>query len=182
MLVTGEPGVGKSRLVDELAERHRDSTVVVGSRAFELGMTTSLALWVEAFDGCLARRPLPRCAACAELPARSRAGAPLGPAGAADRAAEPDREPDRERLLDALTELLDNVSGGGPVIVVLDDVHHADVSSWHALYHIASRLPDRPVLVLVTARAADLARHPAATQVLWDWSKTMSSPGSGCSR
>ena len=81
-------------------------------------------------------------------------------------AAEPDREPDRERLLDALTELLDNVSGGGPVIVVLDDVHHADVSSWHALYHIARRLPDRPVLVLATARAADLARHPAATQVL----------------
>ena len=49
VLVTGEPGIGKSHLVDELAKRHRDSAVVIGSRAFELGMTWSLALWVEAF-------------------------------------------------------------------------------------------------------------------------------------
>jgi predicted ATPase len=53
--VTGEPGIGKSRLVNELAERQRDSAVVVGSRAFELGMTYSLALWVEAFESCSAR-------------------------------------------------------------------------------------------------------------------------------
>ena len=57
VLVTGEPGVGKSRLVNELAERHRDSTVVVGSRAFELGMTYSLALWVEAFERLLGSAP-----------------------------------------------------------------------------------------------------------------------------
>jgi len=49
VLVTGEPGIGKSRLVNELAERQRGFAVVVGSRAFELGMTYSLALWVEAF-------------------------------------------------------------------------------------------------------------------------------------
>src|SRR5215470_3070134 len=49
VLVTGEPGIGKSRLVNELAERQRDSAIVVGSRAFELGMTYSLALWIEAF-------------------------------------------------------------------------------------------------------------------------------------
>ena len=64
-------------------------------------------------------------------------------------------------MLRALTELLDNVSADSPVIVVLDDVHNADVSSWQVLYHMARRLPDRPVLVLATARTADLARHPA---------------------
>ena len=52
------------------------------------------------------------------------------------------------------------------MIVVLDDVHNADVSSWQVLYHMACRLPDRPVLVLATARTADLARHPVAGQVL----------------
>src|SRR5262249_4986361 len=33
-------------------------------------------------------------------------------------------------------------------------------------YHLARRLPDRPVLVLATARTADVARHPIAGQVL----------------
>jgi hypothetical protein len=57
VLVTGEPGIGKSRLVNELAERQRDSAVLVGSRAFELGMTYSLALWVEAFERLLSSAP-----------------------------------------------------------------------------------------------------------------------------
>src|SRR5262249_25519814 len=57
VLVTGEPGIGKSRLVNELAERQRDAAIVVGSRAFELGMTYSLALWVEAFERLLSSAP-----------------------------------------------------------------------------------------------------------------------------
>src|SRR5262249_34743581 len=57
VLVTGEPGIGKSRLVNELAERQRDSAVVVGSRAIELGMTYSLAPWVEAFERLLSSAP-----------------------------------------------------------------------------------------------------------------------------
>jgi DNA-binding CsgD family transcriptional regulator/tetratricopeptide (TPR) repeat protein len=175
VLVTGEPGIGKSRLVSELAERHRDSAVIVGSRAFELGMTYSLALWVEAFERLLGSAPTAevrrlcgssvRDLALVLLSARRALGsAPGRPDGEPDH--EPVREPDPERLLRALTELLGNVSAGGPVIVVLDDVHSADVSSWQALYHMARRLPDRRVLVLATARTADLARHPVAGQVL----------------
>jgi DNA-binding CsgD family transcriptional regulator len=175
VLVTGEPGIGKSRLVNELAERRRDSAVVVGSRAFELGMTYSLALWVEAFERLLGsvptaevRRLCGRSARDLALVLRSARRA-LGSApgkSSTEPDHEPDREPDPDRLLRALTELLGNVSADGPVIVVLDDVHNADASSWQALYHIARRLPDRPVLVLATARTADLARHPVAGQVL----------------
>jgi DNA-binding CsgD family transcriptional regulator len=175
VLVTGEPGVGKSRLVSELAERHRGSAVVVGSRAFELGMTYSLALWVEAFERLLDSVPLAEvrrlCGSSVRdlaLVLRSARRALGGATGQENPEPFPesDRDPDPERLLRALTELIDNVSTGSPVIVVLDDVHNADASSWQALYHIARRLPGRPVLVLATARTADLARHPVATQVL----------------
>ncbi|HJY61027.1 MAG TPA: ATP-binding protein, partial [Streptosporangiaceae bacterium] len=174
VLVTGEPGIGKSRLVNELAERHRGSAVV-GSRAFELGMTYSLALWVEAFERLLSSAPAAEvrrlCGSSVRdlaLVLRSaRRALDSGP-GTPDPEPghEPGREPDPERLLRALTELLDNLSADSPVIVVLDDVHNADASSWQALYHMARRLPDRPVLVLATARTADLARHPVAGQVL----------------
>jgi DNA-binding CsgD family transcriptional regulator len=175
VLVTGEPGIGKSRLVNELAERQGDSAVVVGSRAFELGMTYSLALWVEAFERLLGSAPTAevrrlcgssvRDLALVLRSARRALGSGPGkPDPELDH--EPDREPDPERLLRALTELLDNLSADSPVIVVLDDAHNADASSWQALYHMARRLPDRPVLVLATARTADLARHAVAGQVL----------------
>jgi DNA-binding CsgD family transcriptional regulator len=171
VLVTGEPGVGKSRLVNDLADRHRDSTVVVGSRAFELGMTYSLALWVEAFERLLGSAPAAEVRRLCGSSLRDLAlvlGSARRALATAGGKPDPgsDSEPDTERLLRALTELLDNVCAGGPVVVVLDDVHNADASSWQALYHIARRLPDRPVLVLATARTADLARHPAAGQVL----------------
>ena len=171
VLVTGEPGIGKSRLVNELAERQRDFAVVVGSRAFELGMTYSLALWVEAFERLLGSAPTAEvrrlCGASVHdlaLVLRSARRA-LG-SGQGQPDPEPDHEPDPEWLLRAMTELLDNLSADSPVIVVLDDVHNADASSWQALYHMARRLPDRPVLVLATARIADLARHAVAGQVL----------------
>src|SRR5215471_13804154 len=175
VLVTGEPGIGKSRLVSELAERQRDSAVVVGSRAFEWGMTYSLALWVEAFERLLSSAPTDevrrlcgssvRDLALVLRSARRALGrSPGRPDPELDH--EPGREPDPERLLRALTELLDNLSTDSPVIIVLDDVHNADASSWQALYHMARQLPDRPVLVLATARIADLARHAVAGQVL----------------
>jgi DNA-binding CsgD family transcriptional regulator len=175
VLVTGEPGIGKSRLVNDVAERQRDAAVVVGSRGFELGMTYSLALWLEAFERLFTSASTAeirrlcgsslRDLALVLRPARRALGS--GP-GKPDP--EPDHEaghePDPEWLLRALTELLGNLSADGPVIVVLDDIHNADASSWQALYHLARRLPDRPVLVLATARAPDLARHPIAGQVL----------------
>jgi DNA-binding CsgD family transcriptional regulator len=175
VLVTGEPGIGKSRLVNELAERQRDRAAVVGSRAFELGMTYSLALWVEAFERLLNSAPTAevrrlcgssvRDLALVLRSARRALGSdPAKPKPELDYG--PGREPDPERLLRALTELLDNLSADSPVIVVLDDVHNADASSWQALYHMARRLPDRPVLVLATARIADLAGHAVAGQVL----------------
>jgi DNA-binding CsgD family transcriptional regulator/tetratricopeptide (TPR) repeat protein len=175
VLVTGEPGIGKSRLVNEFAERQRDSAVVVGSRALELGMTYSLALWVEAFERLLNSAPTAevrrlcgssvRDLALVLRSARRALGSGPAPSGA-ELGHEPGREPDPERLLRALTELLDNLSADSPVIVVLDDVHNADASSWQALYHIARWLPGRPVLVLATARTADIDRHPVAGQVL----------------
>jgi len=171
VLVTGEPGIGKSRLVNELAERQRDLALVVGSRAFELGMTYSLALWVEAFERLLGSAPTAEvrrlCGSSVRDLALVLRSARRALGGGQDRPdPELDHEPDPEWLLRAMTELLDNLSADSPVVVVLDDVHNADASSWQALYHMARQLPDRPVLVLATARIADLAQHAVAGQVL----------------
>ena len=47
VLLVGEPGVGKTRLVRELLARHRDDAIALTARAYPLGTTSSLGLWVE---------------------------------------------------------------------------------------------------------------------------------------
>jgi putative transposase of IS4/5 family DUF4096/AAA ATPase-like protein len=50
--------------------------------------------------------------------------------------------------------------------LLLDDVHLADASSWEALSYLARSLTDARVLVVATARPAELAAQPVGTEVL----------------
>ncbi|HEY2691896.1 MAG TPA: hypothetical protein VGJ50_25910 [Streptosporangiaceae bacterium] len=87
----------------------------------------SLALWVEAFERLLDSVPLAEvrrlCGSSARdlaLVLRSARRALGGPPGLEDPEPRPEsgRDPDPERLLRALTELIDNVTAGSPLIVV----------------------------------------------------------------
>ncbi len=51
VLMLGEAGVGKTRLASELVDRHRDQRhFALSARAYPLGATASLGLWVEALE------------------------------------------------------------------------------------------------------------------------------------
>ena len=84
------------------------------------------------------------------------------------RGAAPDREPPRPRLLEGLAVLLANLAEQAPVVVVLDDVHLADASSWDALHYLAGSLSTERILVVASARPGELAEHPVAQRVLLD--------------
>ena len=53
VLLVGEAGVGKTRLASEFVSRHQAAVVALSARAYPLGATASLGLWVEALE----RRP-----------------------------------------------------------------------------------------------------------------------------
>src|SRR5581483_4568649 len=78
----------------------------------------------------------------------------------------PVAEPSRVRLLGGLAHVLGGLAAGGPVVVVLDDVHLADGSSWEALGHLARHLAAARLLLVLAARPAELAGHTTATQTL----------------
>jgi len=163
VLVEGDPGVGKTRLVEELAARRR-RFVVLSARAYPLGTTSSFGLWVEALEGHL--RGLP-----AEEITRLCGGflddlAEILRSVAAARGAAPDHAPPRLRVLDGLAVVLANMARQTPVVTLLDDVHLADDSSWQALGYLAHNLADARILVLAAARPVELAARPAATDVL----------------
>jgi class 3 adenylate cyclase/DNA-binding CsgD family transcriptional regulator len=164
VLLVGEGGIGKTRLAGELVARHAGEVIALSARAYPLGATASLGLWVEALERHLrALDPEEVSALCgAEGPDL----AALLPSVAAPGVARPPAEPARIRLLGALANLLARLAASGPLVVVLDDVHLADGSSWEALNYLARNLAWSPVLFVLAARPEELAAQAMASEML----------------
>ncbi|WP_054812381.1 AfsR/SARP family transcriptional regulator [Nocardia arizonensis] len=141
-LITGEPGIGKTRLVEEVASRAhaRGFAVAVGRCAATEG-APAFWPWVT----ILARLE----DAVAALPAEIRAELP-----GVDSATANDPEGARFRTYEAAARAL--TAGGRPVLVVLDDLHWADRSSLRLLAHLAHSVSEGELAVIGTAR-----EHPA---------------------
>lgn len=164
VLLLGEPGVGKTRLAGEILARHRATVLGLSARAHPLGGTTSFGLWAEALEGHLrALDPAQVSNLCGGFV--DDLGALLRSAAAA-RGTAPPGEPPRARLLEGLALLVDRLARTSPIVLLLDDVHVADASSWDALHYLARNLATAPVLVLATARPVELAAQPDAYHIV----------------
>jgi DNA-binding SARP family transcriptional activator len=144
-LVHGEAGIGKTRLVSELAESAaRDGAwVVTGAAADVPGLL--LAPWIEV-SGALAR-------ALGELPDAPwvTSLAPLLPAHLPAHGSEP---PDlaQARLSEAVVALLDECCGRASVLMVIEDLHAADEASLALLAYVARRITSSRLLLIGTRR------------------------------
>jgi DNA-binding NarL/FixJ family response regulator len=166
VLLSGEPGVGKTRLADEAVARLPGPVTFLEARARRLGATASFGLWVDALERHL--RTLPREEISALCGGSVDDLASLLRSVAEVRGRAPEFEPPRPRLLGSLGGLLADLARPHPVALVLNDVHLADPSSWEALSHLADQFSDAPILVLATARGGELAEAPTALRTILD--------------
>jgi class 3 adenylate cyclase len=171
VLVSGEPGIGKTRLVTELVRHAHDAgtTVLWGRCDEELGAP------FEPFAEAL--RHYASCVPADQL--RAELG-PLGgeltrmlpdlparvPGLAAPVTGDPETE--RHRLFEAVTDFVAEMSHNDPVILVLDDVHWADKPSLLLLRHVLRSGAPMRLLVLATYRDTDLDRTHPLSEVLAD--------------
>lgn len=168
VVVTGEGGIGKTRLVTELARRadNTGARVAVGA-GVDVGDPAPLALWQE-----LAREMVHLVApppASAHWPAELGRLAPdlanaLGRADVPAPVAAPELE--RLRVFDAVLRLVEWAASGRPVLLVAEDVHRADRASMALCTHIGRRLGALPVLFVLTRR--DRPARPEADALLAD--------------
>jgi len=165
VLLTAEAGVGKTRLAAELAARHGEDVVTLSARAHPMGETAAFGLWAEALDGYLrSLEPRDVSRLCGGL-LDDLAG--LLRSVAAVRGSVPDRPAPRTSLLEGIAVVINNLSRARPVLVLLDDMHQSDASSWETLDYLARGLEAEPVLVVMGARPAELSGQQVAVRALF---------------
>ena len=163
VLVTGDPGLGKSRLCAEVISRH-DEVIALKARGHPMGETTAFGLWAEALDAYL--RHLDAADIAAVCGGYLEDLASLLRSVAAVRGGPPAEPPSRQGLLAGITVVLDNLSRSAPVVLVLDDLHDADGSSLDCISYLAHNLAEAPILVVLAARPSELSAHPVANRIL----------------
>jgi DNA-binding SARP family transcriptional activator/tetratricopeptide (TPR) repeat protein len=151
-IVSGAAGVGKSRLVDELAARTGPDALVVRGVAAEVEGSPPLAPWSEALDAMASAiaSPPPSVtwpADLARLSVRIQQSWECLPAPAA---ATPELE--RIRLFDAVAECLRWAAASRPLLVILEDVHLLDATSAALAAHVGRRLTNAAALLVLTRR------------------------------
>jgi DNA-binding NarL/FixJ family response regulator len=160
LVVSGEPGIGKTRLLGQLAERaaERRHPVFVG-RGAELESELPFAIWVDALDdhvSTLGERKLEALIGdrVGELARVLPSAAPAGAGGLQD---------ERFHAYRAVRALLQRMAMGHPVVLMLDDVHWADDPSLELIAHLLRRPPPAPVLIALAFRAGQIPNSLLAT-------------------
>ena len=161
VLVTGEAGVGKSRLLEE-ARRGFESagaTVLVGA-CIPLGDELPFGPVAEALRPLVAALGPDRLMALAG-PHRQ-ALARLIPELATTSERLPGEPPSGAwRLYEAVRTVLTSMARERPIVLVIEDLHWADASTRALLQYLLGTLGDSPILVVATYRRDELsAQHP----------------------
>ena len=170
VMLVGEPGIGKTRTAEELAElARREGMRVLSGRCYEGEWAPPYGPFVEAIEAYgravtpeQLRRDLGHGAPpLARLVPSLRERLP----GIAEPAPLPADE-ERFRLLDAVSQLLIAASERAPILLVLDDLHWADRDTIAMLRHVARAVPRHRMLVLGLYRDVELDRQHALADAL----------------
>jgi DNA-binding SARP family transcriptional activator len=169
-LVSGEPGIGKSRLVDEAVAHARDRGVrVLRGRCWEAGGAPGYWPWVQLL------RAYARGVEIEELRAR------LGPHASELGELLPDlhelledvprpllRDPEARRfqLFDGVASVLREIGAERGLLVVLDDVHAADTPSLLLLQFLARTVSDARMVVIAAYRDTETGTGKALDRAL----------------
>jgi DNA-binding winged helix-turn-helix (wHTH) protein len=162
--VCGEPGIGKTTIVEQFLSGLAEPCLIGQGRCSErlAGAEPHLPV-LEALDEF--------CAQDRTLASLLRRLAPTWYVHVAPRFEDgslqsqlPEHLPSgsADRLMRELTVFLEEISRTRPVVMFVDDLHWADVSTVDLVAHLATRLPRMRVMLVITYRANEIAalNHP----------------------
>ena len=171
LLISGESGIGKSRIADELATSAKAKGFhVAWGRCWEAGGAPAYWPWAQSLRtiaGQLGNETVraslgPSAGDMAQLLRDVDTGEPT----ASSESLDPDEA--RFRLFDATATFLRKAAATVPLMLVIDDLQAADMPSLVLLRFVAGALTDERILVVGTYREAEVAAGPALAATFAD--------------
>lgn len=160
VLLSGDAGIGKTRLLRELAIRAADDghRVLVG-HCLDLG------------DSAIPFQPFAEVLAALDDPSRKALSDALPPLGPLMWGAANGTGVDRGELFASVVAALELLASSQPVLVLVEDAHWADTSTRHLIRYVLSQRYDGAVRFVISYRSDDLhRRHPLRADVA-EWSR-----------
>ncbi len=173
--LSGEPGVGKTRLADEGIRRAEGKAFrILRGRGHQDEQPVPYSVWVQVVRDWVRDAPPPLlykiCAGCGPELARlaPEVGERLGLAGS-----PPSEDPatGRLRFFEGIAQFFANLSRESPLAILLDDLQWADPGSLRLLNHLAEPIRGQRVLLLLTYRDSVGEGSPLLRTVLEDVGK-----------
>jgi DNA-binding SARP family transcriptional activator len=156
VLLTGDPGIGKTRLLRYLGRSiTRTGGEILEGRAYEAEMRRPYGIWADMLKGLRNRK----------IPTATRAKLQPLIFDSVDTAAP--KEGDRIQLFEAVASLLTQLSSCTPIAVLFDDLQWVDESSV-SLLHYVIRAIDKPhrVVFAAAARSSELSDNEPAQRLV----------------
>ena len=162
VVVSGEAGIGKSTLVDEIAGRAVvDGWLRIGGTCLELeGGQIAYLPFVEALRSLVAQVPPERVRPLL-WPARDVIGRLLpelaiepspGAPGAGRSGSGEGGDLDRARLFESLLTVAGRLAGAQPLLVIIEDIQWADAGSLDLVRYLVHGMTVGPILLIMTLR------------------------------
>jgi tetratricopeptide (TPR) repeat protein len=171
VLISGEPGIGKTRLVEELTTyAHLRDALVLWGRCYEGEGAPPYWPWIQVLRAysidhdpdALSETMGHGAADIAQIVSEVRRRLP----GLEPQPPSVGDEQARFRLFDAIATFLLNASRREPLVVVLDDLHYADRGSLALLEFLAPQIGRARLLMVGTYRDTELRAHQPVVQTL----------------
>jgi DNA-binding CsgD family transcriptional regulator len=168
-LISGEAGVGKSRLIREVKARIPNGTVILEGSCLQTESVLPYAPLLDLFRnffgthspeevaGLMAESAPQLLKLFPELTRYLPDPAPLA-------TSSPDPEQEKRRLFQTLAGTLIELAQRQPLIVIIEDLHWSDSTSLEFMLLLARRISAQPILLLLTYRSEE--NNPELTHFL----------------
>jgi predicted ATPase len=181
-LLSGEPGIGKTRLADEFGRSAVAQGIrVAWGRCWEGDGAPAYWPWIQVVRTCLADTDAEQRAAILGSEASPQVAQDVAQLLPELRAAHPtlrplgpqptDPEQARFQLFESVATLLKNVARIGSLVIVIDDLHDADRPSLLLLKFIAGHSKDARILLLGTYRDTEVRQSEELSRLIGDLSR-----------